>query len=291
MIVVGHSRVARQVAANLNFPFLEIERAEFPDGELDIRFPEGIAGNDILLVQTIHGNPNDYLIELFFMAYTAKDLGAKSVKVVIPYLVYSRQDTRFRSGESISSSIVSQLLEECVDEVFTIDPHLHRNNISHIFKKVPAHELTAIPAIADYIKKRWNSPIIVCPDKGAVAIGGKIAELIGCKAVYLEKIRTTPEKVEVKLNEEVDFNGRQVIIVDDIISTGNTMAETAKMLKDKKAPFVYCIGIHGLLIGNCLDKLLAAGVDEVITTDTIRRGTSKIDISGVISDGVRGILK
>jgi len=291
MIVVGHSRIAKKIAKNLNLHFLEVERSAFPDGEIDVRFPEGIEGKDVLLIQTIHGNPNDYLIELFFMAYTAKDLGAKSVKAVVPYLVYSRQDTRFRSGEAISSNIVSELLEGCIDEVFTIDPHLHRNGLKEVFKNIPAHELTTIPVIAEYIKSRWPNPVIVCPDKGAVRMGGKIAEQLGCQVVYLEKTRIDAENVEIHMSEEIDVSDKQVVIVDDIISTGGTMAEVVKLIKEKNAPNIYCISIHGLLIGNCLDKLLAAGADEVITTNTIRRGTSKIDISGVITEGLRKMIK
>ncbi|MBW2994712.1 ribose-phosphate diphosphokinase [Candidatus Woesearchaeota archaeon] len=291
MIIVGHSRVAKDVANQLNLPFFEVERSEFPDGEVDVRFPEGINGQDILLIQTIHGNPNDYLIEMFFMAYTAKDLGAKSVKAVIPYLVYSRQDTRFRSGEAISSNIVSELLESCIDEVFTIDPHLHRNGLGNIFKKIPAHELSSIPAIADYIKNRWQNPIIMCPDKGAVRIGGKIAEILGCKVVYLHKNMVNSELVEITMSEDVDLSDKQVVIVDDIISTGGTMAKVVQLMKEKNAPNVYCIGIHGLLIGNCLDKLLEAGADEVITTNSIRRETSKIDVSNVISEALKQVIK
>jgi ribose-phosphate pyrophosphokinase len=287
MIVVGHSRIAKTVAEKLNLPFLKVERNSFPDGEVDVRFPEGIKGKDVLLIQTIHGNPNDYLIELFFMAYTAKDLGANAIKAVIPYLVYSRQDTRFRSGESISSNIVSQLLEDCIDEVYTIDPHLHRNGIKKIFKKIPAHELTSIPVIADYIKSRWKKPVIVCPDKGAVRIGGKIAEILGCKVVYLDKKRLDAHTVEIVISEDIDFSDKQVVIVDDIISTGGTLANTIKIVKERNAPNVYCIGIHGILIGHCLDKLLAAGADEVITTNSIKRGTSKIDISGIIAKALK----
>ncbi len=288
-IIVGgtNSReLAKRIAKKLNAPYSELNAKNFPDGEICLRYMFDPKGKDVVIVNSMHPEPNNSMIELIFAANTAKELGAKTVTIVAPYLAYMRQDKRFHPGECQSNKIMAKLLS-CADRVITLDPHIHRiKSLKDIFK-INATRLSANEAIAEYIKKKIShNATIVGPDIESYQWAEKIAEKIKMHATVLKKKRYAADVVRIKVKPGTGFKGKNVIIVDDIISTGHTMIEPIRQIKKMGAKNMYCIGVHGLLVEGALKKLQKLGV-KVITTNTIENPVSKIDVSGTIADALK----
>ena len=288
-IIVGgtNSReLAKRIAKKLNAPYSELNAKNFPDGETCLRYTFDPKGKDIVIVNSMHPEPNNSMIELIFAANTAKELGAKTVTIVAPYLAYLRQDKRFHPGECQSNKIIAKLLS-CADRVITLDPHIHRiKSLKDIFK-INATRLSANEAIAEYIKKKIShNATIVGPDIESYQWAEKIAEKIKMHATVLKKKRYAADVVRIKVTPGTEFKGKNVILVDDIISTGHTMIEPIRQIKKLGAKKIFCIGVHGLLVEGALKKLQTLGV-KVITTNTIENPVSKIDVSGIIADALK----
>lgn len=289
MIIIGCSKgthLAGKIARKLKSPYSNLEVKKFPDGELKVRFTSNVHGKDVVLVQSFYGNVNDCIVEVIFAADTARDLGAKKVFLAAPYFPYFRQDKRFKSGQCISIEVMARLMSKYFNKVFIIDPHLHRETkLSHLFS-IKAERLTANPYIADYIKKNIKNPLIVGPDWESYKWAGKVAEKIKCEHVILQKKRYTGRKVKVTLNKKVNVDNKNIVFVDDIISTGNTILESVKNLKKLGAKKFNCIAVHGIFVENALEKLRKANV-KVVTTNTIPNKVAKIDVSGLIAGALK----
>lgn len=258
---------------------------KFPDDELYIRFNAGIKNKIVVLVQSCYKNISDCIVEVVLASRTAKELGAKKVVLLAPYFPYLRQDKRFNSGESISQSIVAGLIDKYFDAVYIMDPHLHRKNkLENIFK-IRARKMTANSLIADYIKKNIKNPVIIGPDEESYKWAKAVANILKVESRILKKKRYSSYHVEIKLNKKIDLSNKNAVIVDDIISTGNTILETAKILKRLGAKKIYCICVHGIFANEALKKLRKAGIN-VVSTNTIPNKVARIDVSGVVVDSL-----
>jgi len=278
--------LAKKIANKLKKPYSGLEVTHFPDSEIKLRFKASIKKKRVVLVQSFYGNINDCVIEALFAAETAADLGAKRITLVAPYFPYLRQDKRFNPGECISLKTIAKNVNEDFDEVFIIDPHLHREKtLKHIFK-IKSHKLTANPLIVDYIRKKIKNPLIIGPDWESYKWAQKVAEQIGCDFAIMKKERCSARKVKVKLNKKIDLNSKNLIFIDDMISTGHTLLEAIKAMRKLGAKKVTCFAVHGILVENALQKLKKAGA-EVITTNTIPNKAAKIDVSGLIAEKLR----
>ena len=288
MIIISCSHglhLARKIAAKLKKPYSALEVTHFPDSEIKLRFKVDVKNKDIVLVQSFYGNVNDCIIEALFAAETAKDLGAKKITLVAPYFPYLRQDRRFNPGECISLRTIAQNIDEDFDEVIIMDPHLHREKtLRHIFK-ISSKRLTANPLIVDYIKKKVRNPLIIGPDWESYKWAQRIAEKIGCDFAIMEKERYSARNVRVKLNKKIDIKSKNLVFIDDMISTGHTLLEAIKAMRKLGAKKVTCFAVHGILVENALNKLRKAGA-TVITTNTIPNPAARIDIAGVIAKAV-----
>lgn len=259
---------------------------KFPDDELHVRFESELKNKNIALIQSFYKNISDCIIEAILAAKTAKELGAKKVVLVAPYFPYLRQDKRFHKGEAISQIIITGLIDKYFDAVYLTDPHLHRKNkLDHIFK-IKSKKLTANNLIANYIKKNIKNPVIIGPDEESYKWAKNVAEMIGAESRILKKKRYSSYHVEIKLNKKINLRNKNAVIVDDIISTGNTILETAKILKRIGAKKIYCICVHGIFVNDSLNKLKKAGIN-VISTNTIPNKAAKIDVSRVIAKGLK----
>jgi ribose-phosphate pyrophosphokinase len=289
MIIIGCSKgkqIAKEVAKKLKKPYSKLKVKKFPDNELYVRFLTEIKGKKIVLFQSFYGNINDLLVEVIFAAYTAKELGARSVVLVAPYFPYFRQDTRFNQGECISIEVVGKIFNKCLNEIYIIDPHLHREkSLSHVFD-IKAHRLSTDPLIADYIKKNIKNPLLVGPDIESYKWAEKSAKIIGCESVILRKNRISSRKVEVKINKKISLKDKNLVIVDDMISTGHTLLQTIKGLKKFKPKAIYCIAVHGIFVENALNKLRKASA-KVVTSNTIPNSAVKIDVSRLIVEKLK----
>ncbi|MEN6552740.1 MAG: ribose-phosphate diphosphokinase [Methanobacterium sp.] len=285
MIIGGSAsqKLAAKIAKELECPLIPIETKRFPDGERYVRI-KGKVDEEVTVVQSTGYPQDENLIELFLILKNLKSMGVKKIKVVIPYFGYGRQERRFKSGEAVSAVIIANLLEAAgADEIFCIN--LHEDNIREFFQ-IPVHNLSAMKPIADHIKETINDPVIVAPDKGALGFAREIAEILGCEYDYLEKTRLSPEVVETK-PKNLDVKGKEAVIIDDIISTGGTIVNASKILKEHGATKVIVSCVHPVLVEDALLKIFAADVDDVIATDTLRSDVSLISVAQIVADAIK----
>lgn len=275
-------RLAKKIARKLKAGYSPLAISSFPDGDIYLKFNVDLKNKKLIIIQSFQPNPGASLFNVLFAAETAKDLGAKKVILAAPYLAYLRQDKRFNPGECISSKVMASLLSNSIDELITVDPHVHRyKSLKDIFA-IPARKLTASLLIAGYIKKHFKNEIIIGPDQESYQWAEEIAKHLHIHAAVLKKTRFTARKVKVKMIQPIAIKNKNVVIVDDIISTGHTIAEAAKQAKKLGAKTISAICVHGLFVEKALDRLKRVGVSKVISTNTVKHKTNKIDVSGLI---------
>jgi ribose-phosphate pyrophosphokinase len=287
LIVVGGSaspKLAARVAKLLKCPLVKPVLKRFPDGELYLRFPHDIAREHAVIVQSTPHPQNDNLIELLLMLDTAKDLGASEVTAVVPYLAYARQDKRFQPQEAVSLHTVLRLLKAVgASKLLTVDIHEEKSVRG---SPISIKNLSAMPLLGKHLGRLGlKDPAVLGGDQGAKERARMVAEEMGATYDYLEKKRVTPTRVTTK-PKSLKVEGRDVIIVDDIISTGGTMVTAAKILKRQGARRIYVACTHGILAGDSPQKLRAAGVEKIIATDTIERKESSVSIAPLIAQAL-----
>jgi ribose-phosphate pyrophosphokinase len=248
----------------------------FPDNELYVRILDDVEGKDVIIVQTTYPDPN--VIELFLLQNAVEEAGAKNITIVIPYYGYARQDTKFQDGEAISAKALASLISLNADKIITVDPH--KEHILDFFS-TSAYSCSAVPEIAKYLVEK-EIDMVLAPDKGAVDRAKKASKIINCDFDYMEKTRIDGTTVEIK-PKNLDAQNKNVAIIDDIISTGGTMAKSIKELKKQGAKKVFVACTHGLFADNAIKKLSTAGCDEIISTDTIISDYSKVKIAPQIA--------
>ncbi|MFX1464993.1 MAG: ribose-phosphate diphosphokinase [Promethearchaeota archaeon] len=260
----------------------------FPDGEAYIRIDGDIQDEHVVVVQSTF--PTDpHLIELFLLLDTVKELEASKITAIVPYLAYARQDKRFRPGEAISIKTIIRLIENIgVDELYTIN--IHEDAILSEFN-MPIVNLSAMNAIGSYLKEYdLKDPYIVAPDKGAEFLAKEVAEALHVDFGSFSKKRDY-NTGEIKTDKvKLDVNTRDTVIVDDIISTGGTIANAATMLKDQGARRVFVGATHALLIKNARTRIMQAQVEEIIGTDTVLNEVSKISVAPLIANALAKYL-
>ena len=268
--------VAEKLAIKLQQPLLPTIYKRFPDNEFYVKILANIAGEDVLIVQTAY--PDTKIIELFLIQDAIQETGAKKTIIVLPYIGYSRQDKKFENGEAISARAIAQHISIHADGVITVDPHKE-----HVLKffSVPAYSCSAVSILAQYLNKK-RIDFVLAPDKGAKERAKEAAAVINCDYDYLEKIRINETKVKIT-PKNLDARGKNVAIIDDIISTGDTMAKSIKELKKQGAKKVTVACTHGLFIAGAKEKLLDADCDEIISTDTINSDFSKVSVAECIA--------
>lgn len=275
-------KLARELARKLKARYTPLTLSAFPDGDIYLKFNTSLKGKTLTIVQSFQPNPAASLLNVMFAAETAKDIGAKRVILVAPYLAYLRQDARFHPGEAVSSKTVGKWLSQCLDKVITFDPHIHRYKSLRDIFSISATRLTANPLIADYLKKHLKNSVIVGPDWESYQWAEKIAKQLGAEATVFEKKRYSSWQVEVKMVKPVPIRGKNIFIVDDIISTGHTIREAAKKLKQMGAKSITAICIHPVFVGKAAEKLRKAGVTRLISTNCIEHPTNGIDVTPLL---------
>ncbi|MBI2667041.1 ribose-phosphate diphosphokinase [Candidatus Woesearchaeota archaeon] len=278
-------KLAQELAKKLRATYSPLTISAFPDGDLYLKFNITLKGKTLVIVESLFPHSQKSLLDIIFAAETAKDLGAKRVILIAPYLAYMRQDKRFHPGEAISSKIMAKLLNNSVDKIITIDPHAHRyRNLRDIFT-IPAVQLTSNHLIAAYVKKHWKKAVLLGPDWESSQWAARIAEEVGFESTILKKTRHSSRHVSVKLVKTVkavSLQGKDVVIIDDIISTGKTIAEAAKLVRRLGAKTVTAIGVHGLFVENALPKLKTAGVNRIVTSNCIEHPTNRVDVVSLL---------
>lgn len=268
---------------------VQLERRQFPDGETYIRFDTELRDRDVILFWTLD-NPDRKALPLLFTAMAARDLGAASVGLVCPYLAYMRQDERFRSGEAITSIHFAKLLSNHLDWLVTVDPHLHRHDsLSKIFD-IPAIAVHAAPLIAEWIQHSVEWPLLIGPDEESLQWVAAVAKAAQAPFTVLRKTRHGDRKVDVSFPEVDRWRGYTPILVDDIISTGQTMIKTIQHLVEDGMQHPICIGVHGIFSDEAFHDIMKAGANKVVTTNTICHQSNAIDLSQLLSAAVKDVL-
>jgi len=291
MVIVtslGNSeKMARSIARRLKAKYVVCDVSAFPDGDRYMRFAKNVRGSNVIIVQSFQPNPQKSLLDVVFAAEGIKQLGGRRVTVVAPYLAYMRQDKMFNPGEVISSRVMAKLLNNSVDSIVTIDPHLHRyKSMSDIFK-IKAMNLCSNPLIGAYVKRNIKNAVVIGPDSESYQWAEEVAEVAGVQCTVFEKTRYSSRKVSVKMMKPIDMKGKNVVIVDDIISTGHTIAEAAKKAKSLGARSVTAITVHGLFAGDALKLMKKAGVSKVVSCNTIAHKTNGIDVTPLLTSWLK----
>lgn len=269
-------RVSKALKSNL----VVSEFKRFPDGELYTHLLDELTDFDVTIIQSTV-NDSDF-IALLQLIDACRE--ASRINVVIPYMGYARQDKKFKKGEPISARALAGAIK--ADNVFTVN--IHAESILDYFD-AKAINLDATPMIGRYIKNmEFKDPLIVAPDDGAIALARNAARDLGIDYDYLEKTRLSGDSVTIQ-PKNMDVNGRDVIIIDDIISTGGTMAETISLLRKQGAHEVFAACIHPVFSNNAILKLFKAGVKGIIATDTIDKGVGVVSAAPVIASAIGNI--
>jgi|UniRef100_A0A7V3VST9 ribose-phosphate pyrophosphokinase len=253
---------------NVNPTHVEISR--FADGEINMRIEETVRGHDVFLIQSTSPPVNDNLMELLIIIDALKRASANTIAVVIPYYGYARQDRKARGRDPITAKLVANLLTVAgATRVLTVD--LHSEQIQGFFD-IPLDNLQAFPVFVEALKKNEifdkDKAVIVAPDVGAVKRARKFAEKIGLPIAILDKRRPKENVAEI-LHIIGDVEGMVSIMFDDMIDTGRTLMEGAKLLKQKGSTRVIACATHGVFSQDCLEALDKSSIDRIYVTDTI----------------------
>ncbi len=271
MIVLGLTAtngLDAEIAKLLGVEHVRVESKVFPDGESYIRIPVDVENRDVVVVQSTYAPQDKHVFELLLAVDALRDLGARNIVAVVPYLAYARQDKRFREGEAISvKTLLKAIRAMGADALIVVEVH-KEDSLKHFEGK--AINVKAAYALAEYFKdKSLDEVIVLAPDKGALPRAKLFAELIGGEYDYLEKYRDRiTGEVTVK-PKTLSVKGKNVIIVDDIISTGKTMALAARKALEDGALSVYAACAHALLVDNALKLLVESGIKEIVATNTV----------------------
>jgi ribose-phosphate pyrophosphokinase len=279
--------LAEKISALTGYPNVPVAAKVFPDGESYVRLEGNLQGESVAIVQTTCPPMQDgRLFQLAFMADAAKRGGANKVTAVVPYLAYARQDKMFLAGEGVSVETVARMLKAAgIDELLTVN--IHSENTLKQFP-FPAKTVSAIPLLAEYfVQKGFRKAYALSPDKGAMYIAKQAQAVLGGEAGHLNKQRDRYTGQTKQTAEGLNVKDQTVIIFDDIISTGGTIVGAAKILRQLGAKHVFCACVHGLLIGDAEKRILDAGVEEIVGTDSVPGSVSKVSLAPLISQELK----
>src|SRR5436309_2668785 len=298
LIILGGSAsgpLAEKVSKELGLKPGRLEIKNFPDGEMYVRIHEDVRDQDVAVIQSLYGpNCNEKIFEYLLLVDTLRDLGARSITGVAPYLAYARQDARFYPGEAITPSSLARMFEAAGTTSFlTIDWEPHRlGGVAKVFK-IPAQNLSAMPLLGQYAREHLapRNPIVIAPDVGAENLAAAVAKELDGEYFVFQKKRvrkegTTTTKITVDA-VEVEVKGRDAVFADDIISTGTTIAEGAKVCRNRGAKRIFALCTHPVLGQGAIKRIRSAGVSKVIGTDTIPSPVSRVSVAPIIATAIR----
>jgi ribose-phosphate pyrophosphokinase len=278
--------LGEKIAALTGIEAVPVAHKMFPDGENYVRLEGKVQGEHVVVVQTTSPPQDTRLMQLALIADAARRGGARKVTAVVPYLAYARQDKIFLQGENVSVETVGNMLAAAgINELITVNIHQADALAKFPF---PARSLSAIPLIAEYfVKKGFRKAFALSPDKGAMYIAEQAQRVLGGECGHLEKQRDRYTGQTRQTGEGLKVKGQTVIVFDDIISTGGTIVGAAKILRELGAARVFTACVHPLLVGDAEKRILDAGVEEIVGTDSIPSGASKVSLAPLISSELK----
>ena len=269
-----YSEPARNLATAAGLEFAEIDIHRFPDGESRIRLPQPVP-RQVFICRSLD-QPNEKLLELIFAASAARELGATEIVLVAPYLCYMRQDKAFHPGEAVSQRVIGNLLANWFDALITVDPHLHR--VHRLEEAVPVAKAVspgATDAMSAYLEGKLADPILLGPDEESEQWVAAIALRNQLEFHVARKLRLGDSDVRVSV-PVADYQGRHVVLVDDVASTGRTLEAACREIGSYRPASITVMVTHALFVGDALERIKHAGAKNIWSSDSIAHPTNRI---------------
>ena len=278
---------AQALAAELDIGLALVQRHRFPDGESRLLLPPRLP-EQLLLFRGLH-HPHDKLVELLITVPAARELGARQVVLVCPYLAYMRQDMAFNPGEAVSQRHIAALLAGQVDGLITVDPHLHRiQSLDEVMPGRRNRALSAASLLGDWVASHVPGALLLGPDEEALQWVQAAGQAHGLAYAVCHKQRLGDREVRVRLPAQ-PVAGRAVVLMDDVASTGRTLVEATIACLAAGAATVDVAVTHGLFVGDALDQLRQAGARHVWSTDAVPHETAVVALAPMLADAVRSL--
>ena len=277
--------LAKRIARKLKSPYIKTEKKVFPDGESKITINQIPKKSIVVVVQSTYPPVDSNLLELLSIVSKVQKFSSK-VYAVIPYMGYARQDREFLGGEIVTIGVVGRLLKSAgVKKVLTVDIH---SKLALKELKISSENVSAMDVLVKHFKKlKMKEPLVVSPDMGGQERAEKFANLLKTDFIALKKHRDRKTgKVNI-LSDKVDVKNRDLVLVDDMISTGGSIVKATLFLKKQKCRRVFVACTHALLVNDARKKIKKAGVSQIVSTNTIPGETAKVDVSRVIADALK----
>ncbi|PUA31055.1 MAG: hypothetical protein B9J98_07950 [Candidatus Terraquivivens tikiterensis] len=275
--------LAMKVSSILGLKLTELEHKVFPDGESYFRYAESVKDEEVVIFQGTHPPQDKHIVQLCLLSSGAKDLGAKKVTAVIPYLAYAKQDKRFKEGEVVSiDAVLSILRQSGVDKILTVNVHapwvIGRSPI-------PIENVDAIGALATHIAQMClERPIILAPGKKGEEMCTVAANVLGAEYSTIKTKRdVNTGAVEISL-EGVSVEDRDVVVIDDMISTGGTMVKSVRALRSAGARRIVVGCVHAIMVDKADEKILSSGAEAIVATDTVPNKYAFVSVAGLLAE-------
>ena len=286
-VISGKSseNLAKELSKKIKANFVKSEIRVFPDGESKITLIGKLSKKKSIVVQSIYPPVDTNLVQALSLITKAKE-NSSEVIAVIPYMGYARQDREFLPGEIVTMNVLGKLFKSAgASKIIIVDIH---SLIGLKYFTIKTKNVTAIPDLAEYFKKlSLKNPLVVSPDQGGKERAKEFAKEFNSDYIALEKIRDKKTgKVKIKTKNLADVENRDLILVDDMISTGGSIIKATQFLKKQKCKRIYVACTHALLMNDAENKIKKAGVTSIISTNTIPGKTSKVDISKAIAKAI-----
>lgn len=286
MIVLAfpdEAEAAGRLAEALGCPLSPIETHEFPDGEVLPRV--GKVARRAIVYRSLD-RPNGKIVPLLLAADAARRAGAERLELVCPYLCYLRQDAVFRRGEPLSRDVIAPLVGGAFDRVLTVDAHLHRTHDLSAVMRTPARSLSAAPALAEALAINGPS-VVIGPDSESAPWAGALARLLRAELLVLEKSRDAERRVHFTVSNLDRVKGRRAILADDVASSGSTLLKVARMTREAGAREIDVAVTHAMFGLDVSHELSAAGVNRVVSTDSIRHPTNAAALAPLLASALQ----
>ncbi len=285
----GSSGLATALARSLRCECIELALHQFPDGETLVRLDAPVKGRSVVFAGSLD-QPDARTLALLFAADTARELGALKVGLVAPYLAYMRQDKRFQPGEAVTSRSYARLLSNALDFLVTVDPHLHRWRSLDDIYTIPTAVVPAAPLIARWLARNVAQPLLIGPDSESAQWVAQVARLADAPWAVMAKTRRGDRDVTVKLARTEPWPGRVPVLLDDIVSTGQTLVAATAALTKIGLPAPVCIAVHALFDTLAMARLKAAGVRRIVSCDSIAHSSNAIRLHTPLAQATRRLL-
>lgn len=277
----GNELLATKIREGLAADEGQLVMRHFPDGESYVQLISDVADKAVIVVATLH-RPDDKFLPLVFLLQLLKESHVKKITLVSPYLAYMRQDKKFKAGEAVTSTYFAALLSGFIDQLITIDPHLHRRSSMAEIYAVPCIVEHAAPLVSEWIRNSVIAPVLIGPDSESEQWVSSVAKDANAPYLVLDKQRMGDREVSVSIPNVAKFKSYTPVLIDDIISTARTMIAALQHFKKAEMQKPICVGVHGVFSGSAFEELVEAGASRVVTSNSIPHASNQIDLAPLI---------